>query len=451
MSGRRYPLYQDTGLPWLGETPVGWRIVPLKHIVEFRSGGTPIKDRTEYWNGVVPWASSKDMKKEVLGDTEDHVTDLAISEGAASLLDRNAVIVVVRGMILAHTFPVCVNEVPMAINQDLKALITSSELLPTFMAWYLRGTADESLRRIDEAGHGTKVLRMDAWANLPVALPPTSEQTAISSFLERETAKIDALMAEQETLIELLKEKRQAVISDAVTKGLDPSVPMKDSGIDWLGEIPSTWEATALKRYWDVIDCKHVTAEFVEEGYPLASIREVQRRYVNLESAKLTTEFFYDSMVEGGRMPEAGDLIFSRNASVGEVAIVADWHPPFAMGQDVCLLRKKQPNHSSDYLYMFIRSKSCMDQLAQLMIGSTFKRVNVNEIRNLTVLMPPPGEQQAIADHLELENSKAETLTREASRAIDLLKERRSALISAAVTGKIDVRGLVDAVALEPA
>ena len=158
--------------------------------------------------------------------------------------------------------------------------------------------------------------------------PPLPEQTAITTFLDRETGKIDVLVEEQRRLIALLKEKRQAVISHAVTKGLNPNAPMKDSGIEWLGKVPTHWEVSPLKRQWSVTDCKHLTAEFVDDGIPLASIREVQSYFVDLATAKQTTEAFYAALIEGDRLPEPGDLIFSRNATVGEVAQVADWHPP---------------------------------------------------------------------------------------------------------------------------
>ena len=241
----------------------------------------------------------------------------------------------------------------------------------------------------------------------------------------------------------LLKEKRQAVISHAVTKGLNPAAPMKPSGIEWLGDVPAHWEVGPLKRFWSVTDCKHVTAEFVDDGFPLASIREVQSRWVALENAKCTTEHFYEVLVEGNRQPLAGDLIFSRNATVGEVAQVHADHPRFAMGQDVVLLRKLSPNYSSDYLQHVIRSPIIILQLANMMIGSTFKRINVEEIRSFLIPSPPPTEQAEIANFLEGEVAKFDNLTAEAQRAIDLLQERRTALISAAVTGQIDVRGAV--------
>jgi type I restriction enzyme S subunit len=148
-------------------------------------------------------------------------------------------------------------------------------------------------------------------------------------------------------------------------------------------------------------------------------------------------------LIEGGRQPLQGDLIFSRNATVGEVAQVHADHPRFAMGQDVVLLRKLSPSDSSDYMQHVIRSPIIVLQLANMMIGSTFKRINVEEIRSFLMPSPPPSEQAEIATFLETESAKFDTLAAEAQRAIDLLQERRTALVSAAVTGQIDVRGAV--------
>lgn len=294
-------------------------------------------------------------------------------------------------------------------------------------------------------GGGQPNINQDIIRGLRIPVPSIKDQDTITAFLDSETAKIDALVAEQEKLIELLKEKRQAVISHAVTKGLDPNVPMKDSGLEWLGEVPEHWDVISLKRLWNVIDCKHVTAEFVDEGIPLASIREVQSNFVNLDNAKQTTQLFYELMIDGGRDPRPGDLIFSRNATVGEVAQVADWHPTFAMGQDVCLLRKQDASIPTDFLQFVLKSKIVQDQLELLMIGSTFKRINVEEIRNLIVAMPPANEQVDISYWLQDKAAGMDSLIYESQHTIDLLKERRSSLISAAVTGKIDVRGLAEA------
>ncbi|MDR6711270.1 type I restriction enzyme S subunit [Pseudomonas hunanensis] len=187
--------------------------------------------------------------------------------------------------------------------------------------------------------------------------------------------------------------------------GMKPGYKQTDLGI-----VPETWRVEGLGSFWSITDCKHITAQFVANGYPLASIREVQSRYVNLDGAKQTSRQFYSLLIDGGRKPRSGDLIMSRNATVGEVAQVADWHPEFAMGQDVCLLRKKAEGLSTDYMQSVFGSPIIGSQILDLMVGSTFKRVNVQQIRNLVVPIPPTSEQQAIAKVLSDADSLIESL-----------------------------------------
>ena len=177
-----------------------------------------------------------------------------------------------------------------------------------------------------------------------------------------------------------------------------------------VGVIPEDWEVDALGRFWNVTDCKHVTAKFIASGYPVASIKEVQSRFVDLTNAKQTTQTFYDLLTEGGRKPRVGDLILSRNATVGEVAQVANWHPLFAIGQDVCLLQRKSPDSSSAFLQAVFRSGIIGNQLSGLMVGSTFKRANVRQIKSFTVPMPGPTEQEAIAEALSDADALIESL-----------------------------------------
>jgi type I restriction enzyme, S subunit len=212
---------KDSGVEWLGEVPKHWVVRPLKHCVHLRSGGTPDKSRRDYWDGDVPWASAKDLKVDALFDTADHITEVAVSEGAATLLEPDAVLVVVRGMILARTFPVVTAKVSMAINQDLKAVSALAPGRNDWLAWLLRASSAETLSRLDEAGHGTKALRMDAWAGMRIAVPPPWEQESIAAFLATECVRLDDLMDEAAGAIGLLNERRAALISAAVTGKID--------------------------------------------------------------------------------------------------------------------------------------------------------------------------------------------------------------------------------------
>ncbi len=202
-------------------------------VAQATSGGTPAKESLRYWDGGIPWVSPKDMKRRFLDSSADTVSPAAVAETGLKLVANPAVLVVVRGMILAHSFPVGITKVPVTINQDMKALRLRGDVAPEFFGYWLEGVGRDLIRvLVDEAAHGTKAIRMDRWRVTPVAIPPEDEQSAITIFLDRERPRIDGLVAKKERLIELLQEKRATLITRAVTKGLDPSVPIKDSGVE---------------------------------------------------------------------------------------------------------------------------------------------------------------------------------------------------------------------------
>jgi type I restriction enzyme S subunit len=208
-----------------------------------------------------------------------------------------------------------------------------------------------------------------------------------------------------------------------------------------VGVFPSMWAVGSLEQYWSVTDCKHVTADFIASGFPLASIAEVQSRFVNLANANHTNDYFFGLLIQGGRKPRPGDLVLSRNATVGEVAQVAEWHPPFAMGQDVCLLRKKAEALSSDFLQSLLRSPIVVRQFADLMVGSTFKRANVQQIRRITVPMPPATEQHAIASAL----SDADALIESLEQLLAKKRQIKQGAMQELLTGQRRLPGFAEA------
>ena len=204
-----------------------------------------------------------------------------------------------------------------------------------------------------------------------------------------------------------------------------------------VGVVPEDWDVDCLSSSWSVTDCKHVTAKFISNGYPVASINEVQSRFIDLTDAKKTTQKFYNLLTEGGRKPQAGDLIMSRNATVGEVAQVAKWHPLFAMGQDVCLLRRRSPDISPTFLQAVFRSFIIKNQLSELMVGSTFKRVNVQQIKSFLVPMPKPDEQRAIATAL----SDVDALIDSLDQLIAKKRAIKQGAMQQLLTGKMRLEG----------
>jgi len=429
--------YVNTGLDWLPKAPSHWQRVRLGRICEMISGSTPSKGERRYWEGSISWVSPKDMKVDEIEDAQDHITDEALRETGIKLVEPPAVLIVVRGMILAHSFPVARILRPVTINQDMKALKFSKPMDDGFAVYLLSGLRDIVLAEVEEAAHGTRRLTTDRWKQIETYLPPPGEQSAIADFLNRETTKIDELIDKKQRLIDLLEEKRTALITRAVTKGLNPDAEMEDSGVEWFGSIPTHWETVPLNRCWSVIDCKHRTVPFVDDGIPVASIGEVTSLEVDLSRAKHTTPSEYAQMIQGGRKPEKGDIVYSRNATVGAAGYVAT-EEEFCLGQDVCLIRSR--DQSQRFLLHVLRSPAVLEQLEELMVGTTFRRINVGQINRLLVTVPPLSEQVAVARRCDAVHQQHADLMAQVESALDLLKEYRAALISAAITGKIDVR-----------
>jgi len=213
--------FAETGIDWLGQIPSHWSLKRLGYLVSIRGGCTPDKGNVEYWNGDVPWVTPKDMKVESIADSEDHVTNLALRDTGLTLFSPPAVLIVVRGMILAHTIPVCHLAGPVTVNQDMKALMPKQSVNSRFLAWMLRGCDSALFALIEESGHGTRVLRTDLWTKAQFPLPPSDEQAAIADFLDNETVKLDGIASQAAIAIDRLREYRSALISATVTGKID--------------------------------------------------------------------------------------------------------------------------------------------------------------------------------------------------------------------------------------
>ncbi|MBF0311156.1 MAG: restriction endonuclease subunit S, partial [Magnetococcales bacterium] len=307
----------------------------------------------------------------------------------------------------------------------------------TFLSNYLKEGQIDIVRKRAAQPH----LNAEELGLCLIATPPLPEQSAIAAFLDRETGKIDALVAEQEKLIVLLKEKRQALISHAVTKGLNPDAPMKDSGVEWLGKVPEHWGVKRLRHISPGITVGIVVEPskyYCDEGVPAL-------RSLNIESGKVNRDnLVYISseaniLLNKSRL-RAGDLVVVRSGQPGTTAVV-----PLDLDGCNCIdliIIRKPENGYEKYLCWYLSSDMATRQFELGSDGAIQKHFNIGMALDLIVPIPPLPEQSAIVAHLDQQTARLDALAAEAQRAIELLKERRSALISAAVTGKIDVRGL---------
>ena len=444
---RAYSACRDSGVEWLGEIPAHWVVVRMWQVCEAISGGTPKRDEPCYWDGTIPWVSPKDMKSRLLGDTKEKVTERGRQNAGLKLIPSPAVLVVVRGMILAHSFPVAVSTVPLTINQDMKALKLRTRIEPRFFGWLLDGISRRILSTIvEKAAHGTRAIRMDHWRIVDLPLPPVIEQTTVADFLDRETAKIDALVAKKERLSDLLQEKRTALITRAVTKGLDPDVPMKDSGVDWLGEIPSHWERKriaelALSLQTGPFGSQLHAADYITGGIPTINP-------ANLISGTLVPD--PDRTVDeptatrlGFHKLLQGDILFARRGDVGRCSLVGKQHEGWLCGTGCLRMRPCPESAESSYLLNLLSTQGVGDWLGNESVGSTMQNLNTSIIGRIPIAIPGLAEQRRISEFLDRETMKIDALVAKVREAGDRLRELRTALISAAVTGKIDVHEAV--------
>lgn len=277
--------------------------------------------------------------------------------------------------------------------------------------------------------------------NIKLPIPSEGEQEQIANFLDRETARIDTLIDKQQQLIKLLKEKRQAVISHAITKGLNPDVHMKDSGIDWFGEVPEHWNLTYLNHVVDplrkVMYGIVLPGPNVDVGVPIVKGGDVKPGRLRLDLLCKTT-FEIESNYERSRLLE-GDLVYSIRGTIGDVEIVPKEIEGANLTQDAARIAPTK-GVLNMWLRYVMESHPVFSQLEIGSLGAAVKGVNICDLKKASIPLPPESERKEIADYLDRVLTKMKILEEKVMIQVGLLKERRTSLISAAVTGKIDVR-----------
>lgn len=424
---RPYPSYKDSGVPWLGDIPTHWVLGRLKSYVanviestsERRDSDLYIAlEHVESWTGRV-----KRVGPDVVFDSQ-----------VKRFLAGDILFGKLRPYLAKVTRP---TDDGVCVGEFLVLRLRTHALTATYAEHLLR--SKPIIDAVNSNTFGAKMPRAD-WGfvgGMLVPLPPLPEQRAIVRYLDYVDRRIRRYIRAKQKLLKLLEEQKQALIAQAVTRGLDPNVRLKPSGVEWLGDVPEHWEVIAIRQKWEVVDCKHLTVPFYDDGIPLASVREAQSFELSFDTAKRTTHEWYEVLIEGGRRPMPGDLIYCRNVSVGAAAFVTT-DQPFAMGQDVCLIRSAKENQR--WLNYYLRSPAMAAQLEALLVGSTFRRINVADIKALRAAVPPRREQDLIATFLDSQRTACGAAADAHQREITLLQEYRTRLIADVVTGKLDVR-----------
>jgi type I restriction enzyme, S subunit len=387
--------------------------LPLRRVLlAVKTGTTPPAEQLAWLSdGPIPWYSPGDIQESLkLAPPSRTFKAEAVTDGWVPRFPAGSTLLVGIGNVGRLAFL----DHDASGNQQITCLVPGPLMIPRFLAWQLYARQSELLATAPFTI--LPILNNEFVRSLLITVPPLTTQRAIADYLDRETARIDALIAAKRRMVELL-EDRLAIY----TRQLLTSVEHK---------------LQPLKRTWRVVDCKHRTPKYVDKGYPVISPGDTTPGRLDVSRAhRFVDEKDYQDLTEEGRQPRRGDIVYSRNASIGIAAFV-DTDVPFCMGQDVCLVSSDRA--SQLFLTYFLNSLG-LDQLEEQKVGSTFSRANVEQILELIVPTPEPEDQHRIAEQLDERTNSQQKVVSLLDSQINLLQERRQALITAAVTGQLDV------------
>jgi type I restriction enzyme S subunit len=453
MSFLRYPAYKPSGVEWLGEVPEHWEALPLRRLIREVTSGTSVNAIDEPASpgqaGVLK--TSCVYTGEFRPEENKAILESELDRATCPVMAGSLVVSRMNTPDLVGAAGLVKNNDPFLFLPDRLWLVSFQDCDPQFMNYWCKSVSYRSQVQLACSGTSSSMqnLSQDNFYSFIAPLPPTGEQSAIATFLDRETAKIDALIAEQRRLIELLQEKRQAVISHAVTKGLNPDAPMKDSGVDWLGEVPEHWEVTALKRLCRrITDGAHISPETDNGVYCFVSTRDISESGIDFEGCLRTSEESYEYLLRTGCRPEVGDVLFSKDGTIGRTLVVREQHD-FVVASSLIIIRPDTKLLDADFLDFLCKSDAVQDQVESFVKGAGLPRLSIANLMRVIGIFPPLQEQRRIANVVSKISVRFTALMAEAEAAVPLLQERRSALISAAVTGQIHVRELAEAKAAE--
>jgi len=436
MGFRRYEGYRDSGVEWIGEVPAGWAVKPLKFTATINDDtlleNTDPDFEFDYVDiGSVDYVGGISSK-------ETMTFENAPSRARRIVKSGDTIVSTVRTYLRAIAF-IGEFDKPLIVSTGF-AVVRPKTVYADFLAYALKASFFVQSIVARSVGVSYPAVNASEIGNIFVPVPSEKEQAAVAAFLDRETAKIDDLIEKQEQLIELLREKRQAVISHAVTRGLNPNAKMKDSGVEWLREVPEGWAIKSLKYafrrivggstpssakpiFWDG-DIVWITPADVSKT---TRLRNSRRRITQEGLLSCSTE-----------LVPSGSIIVTSRAPVGNVAL-AETELCTNQGCKALIV----PSSTISPIFAFHLLSILKPELQRLATGTTFTEIATSKLGAVQLPIPPLREQIAIAAFLDRETAKIDILIERCKTAIGLLKERRTVLISAVVVGKIDARDTI--------
>ena len=422
-----YPEYRDSGVEWLPIVPSHWELLRLKYSVELTG------KKVEFQNG----STYVGLENVSSGDGKRVELDEYIPDGVANTFSVSDVLF---GKLRPYLAKVWMADFSGLCSSEF-LVMKSRQVFPPFLKYWM--LTKDFIDQVNSSTYGSKMPRAN-WEFVGNLVLPrdNGEQKKIANFLDHETAKIDTLIEKQQQLIKLLKEKRQAVISHAVTKGLNPDAPMKDSGVEWLGEVPEHWAVAQLKfntlqMQTGPFGSQLHAEDYIDNGVPLVNPAHMSDGYIKPDMQVTVDE---NTLLRLGRHQlSKGDLIFARRGELGRCAVVTSSEEGWLCGTG-SLRATLAPKLAPEYSFLLVTSRGVVSELSLESKGSTMENLNTETLGRVRLPVPPLREQKKILEYVHDESGRYRGIIDRVRSAIHLMRERRTALISAAVTGKIDVR-----------
>lgn len=442
---KRYETYKDSGIEWIGDIPAHWSNVSLKWISKIYSGGTPSKNKPEYWtDGTIPWLNSGTVNQGDITEVSEYITDEALANSSAKWIPEKAILIALAGQGKTKGM-VAQTQFEATCNQSLGIIVPNYPELNRFLLYWLR----KNYQNIRNLGGGDKRdgINLEMIGSIPVPLPTKEEQKATAKYLDKKTAEIDQLIAEKKKLVALYQEEKTAIINQAVTKGINSNVKLKDSGIEWLGDIPEHWEIKKIKHLLKKQKGAIKTGPFGSQlknsdlsssgDYKVYTQRNVLDNDFVRGIDRIDDEKF-ESLSGFEVFPK--DILFTSRGTIGKCSIF-----PIDAEKGIlhpCLIRIQIDEELvfHNWIVNYVNSSSFFIENVKLESNSTIIDVIYGgTLKEIIIPFPPKEEQTQIVQHIEKETARIDVKIVKAEQYINLLTEYRTALISEVVTGKIKV------------
>lgn len=438
-----YESYKNSGVQWLGEIPSHWEVKRMKFL---------LSEKLKYGANESAESEDKDQPRYIritdINDSgtlrEDTFKSLEIEKAQEYLLNDLDILLARSGATVGKSYLHKKDKVNVACYAGylIRARFNKENYDPQFINLFLQSKAYWSWIESVNIQATIQNVSAEKYNDLALSIPSLAEQKIIADFLDKRLAQVDALIAKQETLLEKLAEQRVALISHAVTKGLNPDVEMKESGVEWLGQVPSHWIDTKFKYYVYFQEGPGILAvDFRTEGVPLIRISGLKDNTVTLNGCNFLDENKVKETWNHFKLTKK-DMIISASASLSEACEVTDEAIGAIPYTGLIKVRPQQESLLKSYLKIFLSSRFFYEQVSILQTGATIQHYGPAHLRQISILVPPIEEQAKVVEHVEKAVSEINALTSKVVKTLETLREYRSTLITQVVTGKIDVRNL---------